>query len=212
MGGVSEIIRRGRQYNYRLTPKRAGDLTIPAPTAEIDGQTLRGQEMSLVVTAPQDQDIVRMEITAEPQSVYPHAAVHGHPFHRGERIARALRDENPVGVQTSPPELQIPWVDDQRLPDGLQAQTDWRRWLAPLQSSRGAGFAINDIGRDSVFSFFEERRMAFMPESQKIRMADKSGKMTGYRRFQFKRTFIAKKVDVYHLWAGHAERDFCRGR
>ena len=65
-GRRSETIRRGRQYNYRLTPKRAGNLTIPAPTAEVDGQKLIGKEMSLVVTAPQDQDIVRMEITAEP--------------------------------------------------------------------------------------------------------------------------------------------------
>ncbi len=38
-----------------------------------------------------------------------------------------------------------------------------------------------------------------MPEPQKIRLPDKSGKMTGYRRYQFKRTFVAKNVDQYTL-------------
>ena len=30
-GRRSEVIRRGHQYNYRLTPKQSGSLTIPAP-------------------------------------------------------------------------------------------------------------------------------------------------------------------------------------
>lgn len=196
-GRRSETIRRGRQYNYRLTPKKAGDLMIPAPTAEVDGQKLSGREMTIVVTAPQDQDVVRMEITAEPNSVYPMQPFTVNLSIAVKELPEPNTDVNPVGIQTSPPELQIPWVDDASLPNGLQAQTDWQRWLSPLQSNRGVGFAVNNIGSNSVFSFFEERRTAFMPESQRIRAADKSGKTTGYRLFQFKRTFIAKKVDVY---------------
>ena len=38
-GRRSEIIRRGQQYNYRLTPQEAGQFNIPAPTAEVNGQT-----------------------------------------------------------------------------------------------------------------------------------------------------------------------------
>jgi hypothetical protein len=196
-GRISTISRHGRQYTYRLSPKRSGDLVIPAPTAEIDGVVLRGKPMRLVVTAPEDQDIVRMEITAEPESVYPLQ-----PFTVVLSIAvkdlpEPYADENPLGVQTSPPELQIPWADDRRMPDGLQPKTDWRRWLSAMQSVRGTGFAINDIVQDSVFSFFEERRLAFMPQWQRIRRPDKSGEMAGYWQFQFKRTFVAKRVDQY---------------
>jgi len=196
-GQRSETIRRGRQYNYRLTPKAAGSLTIPAPTAEVDGQKLRGREMPLFVAAPQDQDAVRMNITAEPNSVYPMQPFAVILSIDVKELPEPYADENPVGVQTTPPELQIPWIEDERLPDGLQPKLEWRRWLAPLQSGRQAGFAINDIGSNSVFAFFEERRTAFMPEPQKIRLTDKSGKMAGYWRFQFKRTFIAKRVDQY---------------
>jgi hypothetical protein len=196
-GRRSDIIRRGQQYNYQLTPKRTGNLTIPAPTAEVDGQKLFGKEMALVVTAPQDQDIVRMEIAAEPNSVYPLQEFTVILSISVKELPEPNADVSPVGIQTSPPELQIPWVDDEHLPDGLKPKYNWQRWLAPLQSSRGAGFAVNNIGSNSVFSFFEERRTAFMPEPQKIRMADKSGKMTGYQRFQFKRTFVANKVDQY---------------
>ncbi len=196
-GRTTEIIRRGRQYNYQLTPKRAGELTIPGPTAEVDGQQLRGREMSLRVTAPEQQDVVRMEITAEPKSVYPLQPFTVILSIAVKELPAPYSDENPVAVQTSPPALQIPWVDDNSLPDGLQPKLDWRHWLGPLESSRGGGFAVNNIGSDSVFAIFENRRTAFMPEAKKIRLPDKSGEMTGYRQFQFKRTFIAKKVGQY---------------
>jgi hypothetical protein len=196
-GRRSDIIRRGRQYDYRLTPKRAGNLIIPAPTAEVDGQIISGKEMALVVTAPQDQDIVRMEITAEPDSVYPLQEFTVILSISVKELPEPNSNVNPVSIQTSPPELQIPWVDDAHLPDGLKPKDNWQRWLTPLQSRGSGGFAVNNIGSNSVFSFFEERRTAFMPKPQNIRMPDKSGKMTGYQRFQFKRTFVAKKVDQY---------------
>ena len=34
-GHMSEVVRSGRQYDYRLTPKRTGVLTIPGPMAEV---------------------------------------------------------------------------------------------------------------------------------------------------------------------------------
>ena len=119
-GQRTDIVRRGRQYNYRLTPKRTGSLTIPAPTAEVDGQKLVGKEMSLFVTAPQDQDVVRMEITAEPNSVYPLVPFTVTLSISVKELPEPYASDNPVAVQTSPPELQIPWIDDEHLPDGLK--------------------------------------------------------------------------------------------
>jgi hypothetical protein len=196
-GRRSDIIRRGRQYDYQLTPKRAGNLTIPAPTAEVDGQKLSGREMALVVTAPQDQDIVRMEITAEPNSVYPMQDFTVILSISVKELPEPNTDVNPVGVQTSPPELQIPWVEDERLPDGLKPKENWQRWLRPSQSVRGVGFTINNIGQDINSIFFGNGRISYMPEVQLIHMTDKSGKTAGYWRFQFKRTFVATKVDRF---------------
>jgi hypothetical protein len=209
-GQITQINRRGRQYNYRLTPKKTGLLTIPAPTAEIDGKTLRGRTMSLQVAAPGDQDVVRMDIVSEPESVYPMQPFTVTLSVSVKAMPEPYADENPTGVQSTPPELQIPWIDDDRLPEGLQAKLDWRRWLASLQS-RGAGFSINNIGDNSVFSFFEERRIAFMPKPQKIRMTDKSGKTVEYWRFQFQRTFIAKKVGDYSFGPVSLKGTFATG-
>jgi hypothetical protein len=196
-GRRTDIIRRGRQYNYRLTPKRSGDQSIPAPTAEGDGQKLVGREISLMVTAPQVQDLVRMEIKAEPKSVYPLAPFTVILSISVKELPEPYAGDNPVGVQSSPPELQIPWIDDERLPDGLKPQENWQRWLGGLQSNSRAGFAVNNIGDNSVFALFEQRRLAFMPKPEKIPLIDDSGKTAGYWQFQFKRTFTARNVDEY---------------
>ena len=70
-GHMTEESRRGRQYNYRLTPKRTGMLTIPAPSVEIDGRQLRGREIVLTVASPEEQDVVQMEIRSDREAVYP---------------------------------------------------------------------------------------------------------------------------------------------
>ena len=48
-GRVSEVVRRGRQYDYRLTPRKTGMLTIPGPVARVDGQVLTGPEQTVLV-------------------------------------------------------------------------------------------------------------------------------------------------------------------
>ncbi|MGW8256284.1 MAG: BatD family protein [Thermoguttaceae bacterium] len=196
-GKRSEITRRGRRYTYRLTPKKSGELIIPAPTADLDGQRLRGREISLRVIAPQDQDIVRMHIAAEPKAVYPLQRFSVILSIAVKKLPAPYADENPVGVQTAPPELHIPWVEDKNLPEGLEPTMDWSRWLGPMESGRSEGFAINNISHESVFAFFERRRTTFMPPWKDIRLPDRSGTMADYREFQFIRTFVAKRVGQY---------------
>jgi hypothetical protein len=196
-GRRTDIVRRGRQFNYRLTPKRAGKFTLPGPTVEVDGKTIRGREVSLKVIAPQDQDLVRMEIKAEPASVYP-----TRPFRVTLSIAvkglpAPMADANPVSVQRDPPALSIPWADDKSLPDGLIPQTDLDHWLGPLQNGRGWGFSVNNIGSSSIIAMFEERKIAFMPTPEKIRRPDRSGKETDYWQFNFTRAFVPKDVNEY---------------
>ena len=196
-GQRSEVVRYGRQYSFRLTPLRTGVLTIPSPSVEIDGRQLRGRKVTLTVLAPDEQDVVRMKITAERDSVYP-----TQPFTvilsiEIKSLPTPYESKNPVGVQPTPPALKIPWAVDEQLPRGLLPKVEWRQWLGKMENSRGLGFNVNNLKHESVFSLFNERRLAFLPPSKKVRMADKSGKETDYWRFEFRRTFVAKKVGDY---------------
>ena len=196
-GKMSEIVRYGRQYNYRLTPLRSGRLTIPSPTAVVDGRTLRGREVQLTVLPPDAQDVVRMEIIADKRSVYPMQ-----PFEVTLTIAvKALpspyENENPLGVQSKPPELKIPWAIDDKLPAGLRPNTDWQHWLGEIQNGRGAGFNVNNLRQESILSLFNEPRLTFLPKAEKVRLADGSGKMADYWRYEFTRKFTSDKTGDY---------------
>jgi hypothetical protein len=196
-GTKTEEVHQGRVYKYRLTPKRAGTLTIPAPTVEIDGRQLRGQELTLLVRSPDEQDVVRMQITADRDSVYPMQ-----PFTVTLSIAvkalpKPFEDKNPVSVQRPPPTVIIPWAIDEQLPQGLQPKLDWRKWLSAFEGQPGVGFNVNNLGRPSVFDMFDQPKTAFLPKYEKVKLPDKSGKETLYWRFQIPRTFIAKSVGPY---------------
>ena len=195
-GQMSSEVRKGRQYNYRLTPRRTGTLTIPAPTVKVDGQELRGRELTLVVLAPSEQDVVRMQIRADRKSVYPMQ-----PFIVTLSIAvkslpKPFDDKNPVAVQSPPPTLQIPWAVDDQLPAGLQPKVEWRRWLGPMEDEGGGGFNVNNLGNVEL-TLSGPRRSGFLPPFEKVRLAEKSGNKTTYWRYEFRRTFVATKVDRY---------------
>jgi hypothetical protein len=196
-GQRSEIIRRGRVYNYRLTPRKTGLLQIPAPVVTIDGETLYGRSVQLQVKSPEEQDLVRMQITADRETVYPMQ-----PFRVGLTItAKGLPEpherQNPVALPLPrAPMLSIPWVHDQQLPGGLQAQVAVQEWLGPLENPR-AGFSIDGVGRASVFSLFEQRGATFLPESRRVRLPDKSGTPVDYWEYKFQRTFVPKRIEQY---------------
>ena len=207
-GVRSEEVHKGRQYNYRLTPKRTGTLTIPAPTVEIDGRQLRGEELTLVVRAPEEQDVVRMEIRADRNSIYPMQSFTVTLSIAVKALPKPFYDRNPVGVQSAPPLLQIPWAIDDQLPQGLQPKLDWRRWLGAMENQRGMGFNVNNLGRESVFSLLNQQRSAFMPNYEKVGLPDKSGKETTYWRFEFRRTFVAKAIGSYTFGPGSLKGTF----
>ena len=192
-GRATRVIRRGRQYDYRLTPTKSGRLTVPAPTIEIDGKTVEGSQVVITVTAPQEQDIALLETSVDHESVYPMQPfrVTLDVFVRDLPGRYSARD--PLGVQQSPPALSIPWAQDDQLPAGVEPDVDWQGWLGPMQDRRGAGFGINGIGQDSVFALFEARKSAFHPAPEKKLRADADGKETGYWRYRFTRTFTARE-------------------
>jgi len=205
------VVRRGRAYRYRLTPRRAGWLRVPAPVVKIDGRTLRGRVFALEVVEPDAQDEVRMQITADPTSVYPTERV----TVTLSVLVKALPDElarrNPLSVQSTPPALDIPWVEDDRVPDGLEPAEDARAWLSRLRDPGGEGFSINDLADRSVFSLFERRALAFQPRPRRVERADADGKDVEYWLYEFRRSFVAKRPGRYTFGPATLKGTFATG-
>lgn len=196
-GQKSEIVRQGRQYNYRLTPLRSGTLTIPAPTVEIDGQTLTGREVKLTVVAPEEQDAVLVEFRSDRDAVYPLQ-----PFELALTVAvRALpgqlSEQDPLSVQPRPPALSVTWLDDEQLPDGMQPQKSWREILEPMISRRGNGFQVNNIGTSSVFSLFQNDAAGFHPTPRRTTRKNSAGEEVEYWEYRFSRVLIPQKIGKY---------------
>jgi len=198
-GRRTEVVRRGQQYNYRLYPLRSGTLSIPAPTARIGNETLKGRSITLRVIPPQNQDTVILEMSADRNSVYPMQ-----PFRVTLNVAikdlpARFAKTNPLSVQQAPPALQVPWLTDDQIPKGLEPEKDWRSILEPALNSRGQGFQINNIGQSSAFSLFGRQATAFRPTPLRTRRKDKNGQSTGYWEFRFSRTFVPRKVGSFQF-------------
>ncbi len=205
---MTRVVRYSRVFNYVLTPKRAGKLTLPVPTAEVDGQLLRGNALTLEVIAPDDQDFAFLEIQIDQASVYPmqrftvtlNIAVKGLPEPYG--------DQDPIAVLASrssssgslfsmfdddefKPVLSIPWANDDRLPTGLEPTVPLDRWLKPFMNGRNAGFGVNDYR--GGFG----RQAGFLPKAERRKRKDKSGRLVDYWEYVFPRTFVAKQLGEY---------------
>ena len=107
--------------------------------------------------------------------------------------------KSPLGVQDTPPKLQIPWAVDDNLPDGLEPETDWQQWITQMQSRARDGFQINEIGNASISFFFQERIPRFKPPVQQVSLPDKDGNQTVYWKYEIARTFVAKKVGSFRF-------------
>ena len=196
-GRRSEAVRRGRQYNYRLTPQRSGKLTIPAPTAKLGSDLLTGRETVLRVIPPDDQDAVILSFTTTSSSVFP-----TQPFELTVTIAvkdlpGEYKDRDPLSVLPKPPILDAAWLDDNRIPAGLKPAKSWREILEPLVSRQGRGIQINNIGTSSVFSLFEGEATRFHSQPRRTTRPSASGTDAGYWEYQFQRTIIPQKMGTY---------------
>jgi len=213
-GSMIRVVQYGRAYDYLLTPKRTGELAIPAPTIDVDGNVLRGRALTLRVVAPEDQDLAFLELSVDKDSVYPMQ-----PFKINlnvvvKALPEPLAEEDPVGVLVklsdprsrsmsvffdrrgvAAPALSMPWVDDD-LPTGIEPVKPVRRWLGSLLNSDGRGFSVNNL-LISPTSLFNDSPNVFLPDSEKTRRNDKSGRSVGYWEYSFRRAFVAKQIGEY---------------
>ncbi|MCX7394605.1 MAG: BatD family protein [Planctomycetales bacterium] len=198
-GTRHETVRRGRQYNYRLTPRRSGELTIPSPSAKVANEVLRGKEVRMLVVAAEVQDVVVMQHAVDRTTVYP-----TQPFTLTlsifvKGLPAEFRQRDPLTIQPKPPVLSLPWLDDDQIPTGIQAEKTWREILESLVSRRGAGFQLNNIGGASAFSLFEQETIRFHPQPTKVTRKDRGGQDVEYWEYQFRRTLIPQKQGTFEF-------------
>lgn len=203
-GRVSQQHILSHVYHYRLTPKKTGDITIPAVKAAIDGKTISSNTLPLRVVAPEKQDLVQVEIKANHQRVFP-----TQPFTVTLRVhVRPLPnagDNDPLGpLRRRPPHLQVNWVDP---PSGLAVE-EKANWLQPMLADNGVGFTLNDITTRSG-SFFEGPRLAIFGLSKgRETRPGLDGMPVNYFVYELSRTFTPERTGVFSFGPGIVKGTF----
>lgn len=201
-GAMRQVVHRGREFHYRLSPKKTGELTIPAPVLTIGGKTVTGQKWRLVVLPPSAQDVVAVELAADRQVVYPTQPFTVTLTVYVKELPAPVSDRDPLSVQKPHPVLRIPWLTDKELPSGLSASEDWQQWVKGFLDHDGVGFGINELVQQSVFSILgESESLAFRPKPKSVSRRDAKGQQAKYHRYDFVRTFTAKQIGPINFGA-----------
>ncbi|MBU0910726.1 MAG: BatD family protein, partial [Proteobacteria bacterium] len=88
-------------FNYTITPKRAGSLTIPAISVEVDGRTYDTQPVTITASKPEETDDLKLRIFLSTGKCYV-----------GEPVTMTVTWF--VGKDVNGFEFQLPVVDDPR--------------------------------------------------------------------------------------------------
>ncbi len=195
-------------YHWVLTPKRAGEIEIPAPELSAGGLTLRGQSLTLTVVEPEEQDLVIFDTRVERTGEYPLQPLTVVLRVFVKRLPGSHRDEDSLAYVSEAPRLTIPWVDP---PDGLAAQS-FDDWLSPLLARGGrrlqpCGFAINELRapRASLFDFGAPPLALFDLGGRPATAADGAGveRLTGraaeYFVYTLRREFTPLRAGTFVL-------------
>ena len=194
-------------YQFRLTPKGAGNLTIPPVKITIDGKTLTSDEVPLRVIAPEEQDLVLAEITTSHMHVYP-----TQPFTVTLKVLVQPLPNSPTQdpltpLKRRPPHIQVNWVDP---PAGLSSG-DKANWLQPLLSDDGVGFTLNDVNTRSG-SFFDGPRAAVLNLRQGRETREGfDGTGIKYFVYELKRTFTPERTGTYTMGPALIKGTFVSG-
>jgi tetratricopeptide (TPR) repeat protein len=183
------------KHHYRLIPRKAGVLEIPAPTLEAGGVKLTGKALRLTVKKPEEQDLVFLELGATKTRVF-----RQQPFTVTlDILVRALpepyQENSPFKVQEDRPNLNLPWVN---APAGLES-VDTQSWLRRYYDRQGRGFTINEEGRrrNDFFPSFFDNVNTFRPEPKTVKRRGSDGLEHGYFRYRLERTFKPVKAGRY---------------
>lgn len=204
---VRRTVQQSITFQYRLTPRAAGEFTIPAPSVTVAGKTLTGKPISVTVAGPDEQYYVTLETSVDKEYVYPLQ-----PFTVTLKIAvkqpqGKFAGQSPLSIQPREPvRLSVPWLMDEGVPGGLEPRESVSDILRPLISSnrrgRFDGMAINDVTVESgsAFSIFADRRRGvFLPKSIPTTRKTPDGTDAGYVEYTLQRSFAPQRFGEYSL-------------
>ncbi len=100
-GRMSQIVRRGYTFNYRLAARRQGTLTIPPLTVRHEGRSARTQPLEIFVQPPQENDDFKLRLTLSDRTAYV-----GQPI--------TLKTTWYVGREVNDYSFTMPLLDDRR--------------------------------------------------------------------------------------------------
>ena len=187
-GQMTKNIVYSHIYDYRLTPRHAGQLAIPAPFALVNGTRILGRALPLTVRAQEKQDIALLEIVCNRPRVYP-----TQPFDLTLRILlKPLpdNDRDPISVMT-PPELNITWL----MPiDGLSTP-EIKDWLSSMVSNNGRGFSIQGVTAGGRF-FDQGLAVLNLFKGRESRKA-LDGSQINYYVYELTRRFTPQKIGSF---------------
>ena len=195
-------------YQFRLTPKESGVLTIPAVTAKMDGQEYKSNELQLRVMQAEKQDYVLVEINSDQTNVYP-----TQPFEISLRIlvqpipGKGDRIDPLRPLRNSPPHIDINWVD---APAGLTS-TDKVQWLQPFLSQDGVGFSLNDVSARTGSIFGGTQAATFgLSKGREVHQGI-DGRSIDYYKYELTRKFTAGKAGSYSFGPAIVKGAFVTG-
>ena len=165
-GVMQQVVHRGREFRYRLTPKKTGQLTIPAPETRGRWQDPHAAGGTVGRAAAQCPGPGGRRACGRSPGGVSHATVHRDLVGLRQGTARLpLSDRDPLSVQRPPPVLRIPWLTDQDLPGGRRQKRTGEHGPSSFIDREGVGFGINELVRQTAFSFFGDNdALAFRPK------------------------------------------------
>ena len=202
-GRISQTNTLSHVYQYRLTPKLAGTLTIPEVTATVDGKKLTSNSLSVRVLDIPKQDTVVAEIVPSPRKVYPTQSFSVRLRIMVQPIADT-REDPLKPLRRSPPRLQINWL---KTLEGLETN-EVSDWLQPLLSTNNVGFTINEVNADS---FLRTRLAVFDLSKGREKRNGLAGIPIDYFVYELDRKFVAEKPGTYTFGPASVKGTFATG-
>jgi hypothetical protein len=172
---------------------------------EIDGKTYVGQKLTLTVSEIEDQDLVHLKMSIEPESVYPMQPFRIRLTLTVKGIPAPASETDPLKLRRLLPSVTIPWADDKQLDEALSPKEPFSRWLEQYIDQNSYGVAINNLqqGRANVIDFFgsgrSDRRVAFRPKPNRVLRRDGQGRQVEYWEYVFERTITPQRAGRFYL-------------
>lgn len=205
-GRVSQQSVLSHVYLYRLTPKSAGNLTIPSVKVTMAATEITSRTIGLRVQDAEKQDLVLVEIEPDRTTVYP-----TQPFSITINILiQPLPEsgEDPLQpLRRQPPHLQINWLE---VPEGLSAN-ETSEWLQPLMSESGSGFTINEVSASTGSIFGGSRAAVFDLSKVQETRNGLDGTPIKYFTYQLTREFTPEKTGEYSFGPALVKGTFVGG-